>query len=91
VWGICERLQNEGIVFIDNVFGPEYPLPDWYQRTFHAPWYVFEHWVRWFEIRAYLPRGALGVQDQILLERRAGDATPRQPPACRDMPHSRER
>jgi SAM-dependent methyltransferase len=75
VWRIRERLQNEGVVFIDNVFGPEYPLPDWYQRTFHAPWYVFEHWGRWFEIRAYLPGGALGVQDQILLERRAGDAT----------------
>ena len=91
VWGIRERLQNEGIVFIDHVFGPEYPLPDWYQRTFHAPWYVFDHWGRWFEIRAYLPGGALGVQDQILLERRAGDATPRQPLAGRDMPRSRQR
>ena len=79
VWGIRERLQNEGIVFIDHVFGPEYPLPDWYQRTFHARWYVFEHWGRWFEIRAYLPGGALGFQDQILLERRAHDA----PAACR--------
>ena len=91
VWRIRERLQDEGIVFIDNVFGPEYPLPDWYQRTFHARWYVFEHWGRWFEIRAYLPGGALGVQDQILLERRASDATPRQPLAGRDMPYSRQR
>jgi SAM-dependent methyltransferase len=77
VWRIRERLDDEGIVFIDDVFGPEYPLPDWYQRTYHAPWYVFEHWDSWFEIRAYLPGGALGVQDQVLLERRAGDAAPR--------------
>ena len=89
VWRIRERLEDEGIVFIDDVFGPEYPLPDWYQRTFHAPWYVFEHWGRWFEIRAYLPGGALGVQDQILLERQAGDATRRQPLAGRDMPSFR--
>jgi len=72
VWRIRERLEDEGIVFIDNVFGPGYPLPDWYQRTHHAAWYVFEHWGRWFEIRAYVPGGALGVQDYILLERRAG-------------------
>jgi SAM-dependent methyltransferase len=71
VWGIHGRLEDEGIVFIDDVFGPEYPAPDWYQRTYHAPWYVFEHWGRWFEIRAYVPGGALGVQDHILLERRA--------------------
>lgn len=37
VWRIRERLEDEGIVFIDDVFGPEYTLPDWYQRTFHAP------------------------------------------------------
>jgi SAM-dependent methyltransferase len=73
VWRIHRRLRNEGIVFIDDVFGPEYPAPDWYQRTFHAPWYVFEHWGRWFEIRAYVPGGALGVQDHVLLERRADD------------------
>jgi len=73
VWGIQSRLQDEGIVFIDDVFGPEYPAPDWYQRTFHARWYVFEHWGRWFEIRAYVPGGALGVQEYVLLERRAAD------------------
>jgi SAM-dependent methyltransferase len=79
VWRIRERLEDEGIVFIDNVFGPEYPLPHWYQTTYHAPWYVFEHWGRWFEIRAYLPGGALGVQDHILLQRRASDAPLRRP------------
>jgi len=82
-WGIRERLEAEGIVFIDHVFGPGYPLPDWYQSTYHAPWYVFEHWGRWFEVRAYIPGGALGVQDHILLQRPAGDATPRRPLAAR--------
>ena len=82
-WRIRDRLEDEGIVFIDDVFGPEYPLPDWYQRTYHAPWYVFEHWTWWFEIRAYVPGGALGVQDHILLQRRAGDATTRRPLAAR--------
>jgi SAM-dependent methyltransferase len=74
VWRIRGRLEDEGIVFIDNVFGPAYPAPGWYQRTFHAPWYVFEHWGRWFEIRAHVPGGALGIQDKILLQRRDGDA-----------------
>lgn len=74
VWRIRERLHDAGIVFIDDVFGPEYPAPDWYQRTFHAPWYVFDHWAQWFEIRAYLPGGALGVQDHILLQRRRSPA-----------------
>lgn len=73
VWGIRERLEDDGIVFIDNVFGAEYPLPHWYQRTHHARWYVFEHWARWFEIRAYVPGGAVGLQDQILLQRPAPD------------------
>jgi SAM-dependent methyltransferase len=80
---IRERLEDEGIVFIDNVFGPEYPLPDWYQSTYHARWYVFEHWGRWFDIRAYVPGGALRVQDHILLQRRAGDVPPRPPLAAR--------
>ena len=76
LWRIRECLRDEGIVFIDDVYGPEYPAPVWYQRTFHARRYVFDHWGRWFEIRAYVPGGALGVQDLILLQRRAGDDAP---------------
>jgi len=86
-WRIRERFEHDGIVFIDDVFGPEYPLPNWYQLTYHAPWYVFEHWSRWFEIRAYVPGGALGVQDQVLLQRREDDAAPPRPlPARRRRP-----
>jgi SAM-dependent methyltransferase len=82
LWGIRERLESDGIVFLDGVQESDFPLPDWYQNTYHAPWYVFEHWGRWFEIRGYVPGGALGVQDHILLERRA-DASPRAPLAAR--------
>jgi SAM-dependent methyltransferase len=82
-WGIRDRLEREGIVFIDNLFPPDFPLPKWYQNTYHAPWYVFEHWGRWFEIRGYVPGGALGVQDHVLLERRADDAPASRPLAAR--------
>jgi len=82
-WGIRERLEGQGIAFIDNVFGSWYPLPHWYQRTHHAPWYVFEHWGRWFKISAYLPGAAVGGQDQILLERPADNAAPLRPLTAR--------
>lgn len=67
-WGIRTRLETEGIVFLDSVHPEDFPLPDWYQVTYHAPWYVFEHWGKWFKIRALAPGAALGVQDHVLLE-----------------------
>jgi acetyltransferase-like isoleucine patch superfamily enzyme/SAM-dependent methyltransferase len=82
-YGIRERLESEGIVFIDSVLGPDFPLPDWYQNTYHAPWYVFERWGQWFEIRGYVPGGALGVQDHILLERGPDGGRPNLPLAAR--------
>jgi SAM-dependent methyltransferase len=84
-WGIRERLENEGIVFLDGVHPSDFPLPDWYQNTYHSPWYVFEHWGRWFKIRGYVPGGALGVQDHILLERVSGSAASRPPLAARPV------
>jgi SAM-dependent methyltransferase len=88
-WGIRPRLEDEGIVFLDKLHAPDFPLPDWYQNTYHAPWYVFEHWGRWFHIRGFVPGGALGVQDHILLERTPDGvpsvvplaARPRRPPS----------
>ncbi len=68
------RLERDGIAFIDNSVSRELSLPAWYQTTFHAPWYVFEHWARWFAIRGYVPGGDLGYQDQVLLERRTDHA-----------------
>lgn len=82
-WGIREGLEREGIVFMDGVIAPDFPLPDWYQNTYHAPWYVFERWGKWFEIRGYVPGGALGVQDHILLERTPESTPPRIPLAAR--------
>jgi SAM-dependent methyltransferase len=67
-----EPLERDGIVFVDRSQPPDFPLPDWYQTTFHAPWYIFEHWGQWFEIHGYVPGGALGLQDHVLLERRPG-------------------
>jgi SAM-dependent methyltransferase len=82
-WKLRDAMEQDGIVFVDETIPREFGYPDWYQNTWHAPWYVFEHWGRWFNIRAYLPGGALGTQDQILLERRADDGTPRLPLAAR--------
>ncbi len=39
----------------------------------------FEHWGRSFEIRGFLPGGALGFQDHVLLQRRP-DGEPLWPP-----------
>jgi SAM-dependent methyltransferase len=77
-WHIRDQVEREGIAFVDRSMARDFPLPDWYQNTYHAPWYVFEHWARWFEIRAYIPRASLGLQDHVLLERRS--ASPRLPP-----------
>jgi SAM-dependent methyltransferase len=67
------RLERDGILHVteDSFIGSSFP--DFYHTTFHAPWYVLEHWSRWFEVLAYLPRSSLGHQDQVVLRRR-GDA-----------------
>jgi SAM-dependent methyltransferase len=64
-------LEQRGILFIadDSYVGSAFP--DFYHTAFHAPWYVFEHWSRWFDILAFLPRSSLDFQDQIVLRRRA--------------------
>jgi len=66
-----DTLVRDGILFVsqDGYIGSSFP--EFYHTTFHAPWYVFEHWSRWFEIAAYVPRGDLDHQDLILLRRRA--------------------
>jgi SAM-dependent methyltransferase len=66
------RLERDGILYVaeDTYVGSAFP--DFYHTAFHAPWYVFEHWSRWFEVLAYLPRSALDFQDQVVLRRREG-------------------
>lgn len=72
-WEIRDLLESSGIAYMDETMPNRLGLPDWYQNTWHAPWYVFAHWQRWFRIRAYVPGAALGLQDHVLLERISGE------------------
>ena len=71
---IRRELQTRGISFIHDDAFTGGPFPDFYHSTFHAPWYVFEHWGRYFTVAAYVPRGSMGFQDFVLLQRPADDA-----------------
>ena len=66
-------LESRGILFIaeDHFVGSTHP--DFYHSTFHAPWYLFEHWTKYFDIYAYIPNGSLG-QDLLVLRRRQDEA-----------------
>jgi len=63
-------LERHGILFIadDGYLGGVFP--DFYHTTFHAPWYIFSRWAKWFDIRSYLPKADLGFQDVVVLQRR---------------------
>jgi SAM-dependent methyltransferase len=63
------ELERRGILFIssDSYVGSSFP--SFYHTTFHAPWYVFEHWAEWFDVTAYLSHADLGFQDIVLLQR----------------------
>ena len=65
-------LEQQGILFIrdDSFIGSTHP--DFYHTTFHAPWYVFERWTRWFELAAYVPLGS-DTQDLVVMRRRPDD------------------
>jgi SAM-dependent methyltransferase len=84
-WEIRDRLEQDGIAYVDTGSPIVGALPDWYQNTWHAPWYVLERWSRWFEIRGYVPRGDLDFQDHWLLERRADDSVAGAPLAARPV------
>jgi SAM-dependent methyltransferase len=63
-------LREKGILFIEDDMWVGGPFPDFYHSTFHAPWYIFDHWSKIFEIKAYVVRGSLDFQDLLLLRRR---------------------
>ena len=63
---------------MDSWFGSAFP--DFYHSTFHRPDYVIERWGWFFDVHGYLPRHALGHQDVVILERRAGDLPAGSPP-----------
>jgi SAM-dependent methyltransferase len=81
-----QTLMRRGILFVDDDDWTGGPYPDFYHTTFHAPWYVFAHWSRFFELRAYLPRADLDQQDVVVLRRRRDeeDANPAIEPAIDD-------
>ena len=66
--------DRDGIVHVrdDHFIGSAHG--DGYHTTFHAPWYVLEHWAGWFDVVAYLPQG-VDVQDLVVLRRRRTAAT----------------
>lgn len=70
---IRNQLNDKGICFLDNDIFVGGPFPDFYHSTFHAPWYIFEHWGRYFYVRAYVSRGSGDFQDFVLLERMPDD------------------
>ena len=52
-------------------------FPKYYQSTFHAHWYVFDHWSRWFDIVDYRPRGSLHYQDMVVMRHKRPGPAPR--------------
>jgi len=73
---LMETYRTKGIVFVEDDGWKGGPFPDFYHSTFHAPWYVFQHWSRYFDIKAYVVRGSLDFQDYLLLRRPEGDMAP---------------
>ncbi|WP_156678798.1 class I SAM-dependent methyltransferase [Sphingomonas profundi] len=70
VTGAREALAKDGFYFlVDDVWADNFP--SFYQSSFHTPAYVFSHWGRFFDIMSYIPRGALGHQDMIVLRHKA--------------------
>jgi ubiquinone/menaquinone biosynthesis C-methylase UbiE len=63
-------LDKKGILFIANDSWKDGPFPDFYHSTFHRPWYIFEHWNKFLEIKAYFVRGSNDFQDFVLFNNR---------------------
>lgn len=62
------QLEEKGILFVTDDEWQNSSFPDFYHTTFHAPWYIEEHWSNFFNIKAHLPRAALNYQDLLVLE-----------------------
>jgi SAM-dependent methyltransferase len=66
--GPWDRLYGDGrLVYVEDDSWTGGPFPAFYHSSFHPPRYVFEHWGRFLEVRAYLVRGARDFQDLIVL------------------------
>lgn len=64
-----DALERDGILFVSDDLFIGTTHPDWYHSTFHAPWYVYEHWRDFLDVRAHIHEGAI-TQDMVVLERR---------------------
>jgi SAM-dependent methyltransferase len=73
-----DELESRGILFISDDLFVGSSHPDFYHSAVHAPWYVFEHWTRFFDIAAYIPNGSLS-QDLVVFRRRDDDAVQPRP------------
>lgn len=67
---IRDEVRRRGISFLPHDSHVGGPHNEGYHSTFHAPWYVLDHWSGFFKIKAYVLQGSLGFQDVVLLERR---------------------
>lgn len=81
---VRQQLAQHGICFIKDDSWVGGPFPDFYHSTFHAPWYIFEHWGGVFDVRAFVSRGSLSFQDFVLLQRPA-DGASRRPISVADI------
>jgi len=66
------EIKAKGMLFVvsngwKNVF------PDWYQIALHTKEYILDRYGRYFDVLDYLPSGMAGVQDLVVLQRRAGN------------------
>lgn len=63
---------SQGILYLTGDQYINEPFSAFYHSTFHTPGYIFSHWSQYVDILAYLPRGALNLQDLILVRKREG-------------------
>ena len=61
------QFRVNGIVFQKTQ--PPGAFPAFYQTSYNNVPYIFDHWARFLEIRCYIPQGALGLQDYVVLQR----------------------
>jgi SAM-dependent methyltransferase len=67
------EFDTHGMLFVTD--DTDHGFPDFYHAAFHKPWYVTEHWGRWFEVLAHLPRNNLDFQDAVVVRPRAASPT----------------
>jgi hypothetical protein len=63
-------LRDQGIFYVYHDSWRDGPFPDFYHSAFHDPRYVLEHWGEYFDVRCYIPFGALNYQDLVVMQRR---------------------